>query len=77
LKPVVVGSIRLSESVSNSEIGNEIENGMNLRHPLIAAPDGFAERAARRELEIGRLEAEGGSLAGRTEALIHGELAHP
>jgi hypothetical protein len=43
------------------EIEREIENLSSLRHPLIAAPWGFAVRE--RELRIGRLHAAGGSLA--------------
>jgi hypothetical protein len=47
------------------EVDREIENLSNLRHPLIAAPIGFAfsEGEGKRELKIGRLHAAGGSLA--------------
>jgi hypothetical protein len=50
--------------VSQFEAGEaerEIENLSNLRHPLIAAPIGFA--LAEGKLKIGRLHAAGGSLA--------------
>jgi serine/threonine protein kinase len=56
-----------SENVSESEIENEIENLINLRHPCIAAPIGFVfpiGSGSRRELKIVRLYLEGRSLAG-------------
>jgi hypothetical protein len=37
----VVKSISLSVSVEQSQIENEVENLINLRHPCIAAPIGF------------------------------------
>jgi hypothetical protein len=45
----------------SGKVEREIENLSNLRHPLIAAPIGFA--FSPRELKIGRLHAVGGSLA--------------
>jgi hypothetical protein len=45
------------------EIEIEIENLWNLRHPLIAAPIGFALAVGEGQLKIGRLHAAGGSLA--------------
>jgi hypothetical protein len=47
------------------EVDREIENLLNLRHPLIAAPIGFGFSAGegKRELKIWRLHAAGGSLA--------------
>jgi hypothetical protein len=62
---VCVKSKPLSETVSEAEIVNEIENLINLRHPCIAAPIGFAfriESGIRRELKIVRKYLEGCSL---------------
>jgi serine/threonine protein kinase len=56
----------LWENVSESEIVNEIENLINLRHPCIAAPIGFIFRitsGSRRELNIVRMYLEGCSLS--------------
>jgi hypothetical protein len=41
---IVVKSIGLSESVTESRMENEIENLMNLRHPCIAGPIRFVVR---------------------------------
>jgi hypothetical protein len=57
---IVVKAFDVSEFESG-EIAIEIENLSNLRHPLIAAPIGFA--LVGQELKIGRLNAAGGSLA--------------
>jgi serine/threonine protein kinase len=54
-----------SENVSESEIENEIEKLINLRHPCIVAPIGFVfpiESGSRRELKIVRMYMEGCSL---------------
>jgi serine/threonine protein kinase len=45
-----------------SQIEAEIENLMNLRHPLIATPIGFVTQTAG-EFKVARLYAAGGSLA--------------
>jgi predicted metal-binding protein len=63
---VCMKSKPLSENVSESEIGNKIENLINLRHPCIPAPIGFVlpiESGSWRELKIVRLHLEGCSLA--------------
>jgi hypothetical protein len=60
---IVVKSISLSDSISKSQIENEIADLVSLRHPLIASPIGFAESTAPRRLKIARLYAAGGSLA--------------
>jgi serine/threonine protein kinase len=55
----------LSDNISESEIVNEIENLINLRHPCIAAPIAFAfgiESGIRRELKVVRMFLEGYSL---------------
>jgi serine/threonine protein kinase len=62
---IVVKSIPLSEFIEDSEIENEIENVLNLRHPLIVTPFRFlspAESALCGELKSARLYAVGGSL---------------
>jgi serine/threonine protein kinase len=62
---VFMKSKPLSGNVQESEIENEIENFINLRHPCIAAPIGFVfpiESCSRRELKIVRLYLEGWSL---------------
>jgi hypothetical protein len=56
----------LSENVQKSQIEDEIENLIKLRHPCIAAPIGFVlpiESGNRRELKIVRLYLEGCSLS--------------
>jgi serine/threonine protein kinase len=63
---IIVKSILLSTSVERSQIENEIENLLNLRHPCIAAPIGFvfpAESAASPELKLVRLHVDGPSLS--------------
>jgi serine/threonine protein kinase len=63
---IVVKSIRLSARVEQFQIESEIENLLNLRHPLIATPVGFVlptAQAVSRELKVARLYAAGGSLA--------------
>jgi hypothetical protein len=45
---IVVKSISLSDSILKSQIENEIVDLMNLHHPLIASPIGFAESTAPR-----------------------------
>jgi serine/threonine protein kinase len=60
---IVVKSICLSDSISKSQIESEIANLVNLRHPLIASPIGFAESTSPRRLKIARPYAAGGSLA--------------
>jgi hypothetical protein len=57
---IVVKAFDVSEFEAR-EIEMEMENVLNLRHPLIAAPIGFG--VAEGELKIGRLHATGGSLA--------------
>jgi hypothetical protein len=57
---IFVRAFDVSEFDSD-EVEREIENLSNLRHPLIAAPIGFALSSP--ELKIGRLHAAGGSLA--------------
>jgi serine/threonine protein kinase len=62
---VFMKSKPLLENVSDSEIENEIEKMINLRHPCIAAPIGFVfpiESGSRREMKIVRLYLEGCSL---------------
>jgi hypothetical protein len=59
---IVVQAFNVSE-FDSWEIEREIENLSNLRHPLIAAPIGFAFSEGDGELKIGRLHAAGGSLA--------------
>jgi serine/threonine protein kinase len=54
-----------SANAQNSQIENEIENLINLRHPCIAAPIGFVvgiESGSQRELKIVRMYLEGCSL---------------
>jgi serine/threonine protein kinase len=61
-----VKSIYFSELISNREIENEIENLMNLSHPLIATPFGFVlpmESMQSQELKIAWVYAEGSSLS--------------
>jgi hypothetical protein len=57
---IVVKAFDVSK-FDSGEIDQEIENLSNLRHPLIAAPIGFA--FCEGQLKIGRLYAAGGSLA--------------
>jgi hypothetical protein len=62
----VVRSVFLSGSMQQCEIESEIENEMNLSHPLIAAPIGFVYPPADqtvRELKIVRFYSSGPSLA--------------
>jgi hypothetical protein len=62
---VFMKSKRLSENAGESEIENEIEKLINLRHPCIVAPIGFVfrvESGSRQELKIVRLYLEGCSL---------------
>jgi hypothetical protein len=62
---VVMKSKPSSENVEESQIENEIEPLINLRHPCIAPPIGFVfgiESDSRRELKIVRLYLEGCSL---------------
>jgi serine/threonine protein kinase len=62
---VVVKSKPLLENVSESQIGMELENLINLGHPCIAAPIGFVfpiESGSWQELKIVRLYFEGCSL---------------
>jgi serine/threonine protein kinase len=61
-----VKSIELSESVTESQMENEIENLINLRHLCIAGPIGIVfgiESDSPQELKIVRLYLEGYSLA--------------
>jgi serine/threonine protein kinase len=63
---VLVRSIRLSESVEQSRLNNEIENLINLQHPCITAPIGFVfpiESDRPQELKIVELYSEGISLS--------------
>jgi serine/threonine protein kinase len=63
---VVVKSNPLSKCVEKSQMENEIENLINLRHPCIAAPIGFIfpiETDSPQELKIVRLYLEGCSLS--------------
>jgi serine/threonine protein kinase len=60
---IVVKSICLSDSITKSQVDNEIANLVDLRHPLIVSPIGFAESTAPRRLKIARPYAAGGSLA--------------
>jgi serine/threonine protein kinase len=63
---VFMKSIPLSENVEESQIDNEIEKLINLRHPCISAPINFVfriESGSREELKIVRLYLEGCSLA--------------
>jgi serine/threonine protein kinase len=63
---IVVNPISLSEWVEKSQLENEIENLINVRHPCIAGPIGFVfpvESVLSRELKIIRLYMEFGSLA--------------
>jgi serine/threonine protein kinase len=63
---IVVEPISLTGWVEKSEIENEIENLINLRHPCIIPPIGFdfrAESGSSRELKIMRLHVELDSLA--------------
>jgi hypothetical protein len=63
---IVMKSIALSESVRKSQMETEIENLINLRHPCIASPIGFAvrtESGSPQELKIVRLYLEGSSLS--------------
>jgi serine/threonine protein kinase len=58
-------SIQLSEGIEKSQIENEIENLINLRHPCIASPIGFVvpiESGSPQKLTIVRLYLEGCSL---------------
>jgi serine/threonine protein kinase len=62
---VCVKSKPLSENVEKSQIENEVEKMINLRHPCIAAPIGFVfpiESGSRRELKIVRMYSESWSL---------------
>jgi hypothetical protein len=62
---VVMKSNPLSENVSESEIANELEKMINLRHPCIAVPIGFVfpiESGIRQKLKIVRMYLEGCSL---------------
>jgi hypothetical protein len=59
---IVVEAFDVSE-FETGEVEREIENLSNLRHPLIAAPIGFAFSEGEGKLKIGRLHATGGSLA--------------
>jgi serine/threonine protein kinase len=59
---IVVKAFDISE-FDSGEVDLEIENLLNLRHPLIAAPIGFALSEGEGKLKIGRLHAAGGSLA--------------
>jgi hypothetical protein len=58
---IVVKAFDISE-FEGWEVENAIENLSNLRHPLIAAPIGFAMAEGEVKLKIGRLHAAGGSL---------------
>jgi serine/threonine protein kinase len=63
---VVVKSVSLPAPIGRCQIATEIENLLNLRHPLIAPLVGFvfpAESGGCRELKTARLRASGGSLA--------------
>jgi serine/threonine protein kinase len=60
---IIVKSISLSDSISESQIESEIANLVSLRHPLITSPLEFAESTAPRRLKIARPYAAGGSLA--------------
>jgi serine/threonine protein kinase len=63
---VFVKSIPLSECVNKSQMEDEIENLMNLRHPCIAAPIGYVlpiDSGSSEELKIVRLYLEGCSLS--------------
>jgi serine/threonine protein kinase len=63
---IVVKSKPHLESVQESEMENELENLINLRHPCIAGPIGFVFRSELRSqqgLKIVRLYSEGSSLA--------------
>jgi serine/threonine protein kinase len=63
---VFMKSIPLSEDVNESEIDDEIEKLINLRHPCIAAPIGFIfppDSDNQEELKIVRLYLEGCSLS--------------
>jgi serine/threonine protein kinase len=61
-----VKSVSLPALIARCEIAMEIDNLLNLRHPLIAPLIGFVSPVGsgrRRELKIARLRASGGSLA--------------
>jgi hypothetical protein len=45
---IVVKSISLSDSISESQIESETANLVSLRHPLVTSPIGFAESTAPR-----------------------------
>jgi hypothetical protein len=63
---VVVKSVSPSASIEPSQIETEIENLLNLRHPMIAPLIGFAfpaQSSGRRELKTARLHAAEGPLA--------------
>jgi serine/threonine protein kinase len=62
---VFMKSMPFSENVSESQIENEIEKLINLRHPCITPPIGFVfgiESCSRPELKIVRTYLEGCSL---------------
>jgi hypothetical protein len=59
---IVVKAFDVSEFEAG-EVEMEIENLSNLRHPVIAAPIGFAFSEGEGQLTIGRLHLAGGSLA--------------
>jgi serine/threonine protein kinase len=63
---IFVKSIGFSESIKESQMENELEKLINLRHPCIAGPIGFIfgiESGSLQELKIVRLYLEGCSLA--------------
>jgi hypothetical protein len=65
-KLIVVRSLAILDTVHSSTIHCEMENLVQLRHPLIAVPVGFVfpfESSVPRELKIARLWADCGSLA--------------
>jgi tRNA A-37 threonylcarbamoyl transferase component Bud32 len=63
---IVVKSVHLSDWIQEWQIEMEMENLLSLRHPLISIPIGFvlsSESCGCRELQIGRLYANGNSLS--------------
>jgi hypothetical protein len=63
---IVVKSISFTECVEKSQLENEIENLLDLRHPCIAAPIGFVSPSKSeilRELKMVGLNWDGDSLA--------------
>jgi hypothetical protein len=63
---IVMKSIPLLECIKESQIENQIEHLINLRHPCIVGPIGFVfpiESSSPQELKIVRLYLEGCSLA--------------